>query len=133
MSSLFVNGDDVLTHICSFAIQSATDFVNQALTCKAFNGVLQRNIALCAGINFNVDRIAAEHRKPAMYMHITLRTPISLETFATKSVTFMAENHNQRWCYRVPCTTTTVVVKGFTTAFESIMIAMAINGTAIKT
>lgn len=71
-----------------------------------------------------------------MYTHITLRTPILLETLTVKSVTFIDEQrYNRSWswsCRRLPSTTTAVVVKGFRTAFESQMISTALSGTAVQ-
>lgn len=105
MARLLLNGKDVLGLVCSFAVQSAIVYVNQACTCKTFNNVLKKNItALCAGITFNLDRIASEHRKAEMYKHITLRTPISPEPFSIKSIKFIAGYYARDWrsCERIP-------------------------------
>jgi hypothetical protein len=138
MSRLVLNGDDVLGLICSYTIQSASDYVNLARTCKALNDVLKKNIApLCAGINFNLDRIAAEHRKAEMYTHITLHTVMALDSFRTKSIRFIYR-HGSSWggwwpCGRIPFETTTVIVQGFNNLFEAQMISGIIDRSAIKT
>lgn len=119
MARLLLNYDEVLWLVCTFAIQSSSDLVHQARTCKALNNVLKTNItALCSGLNFNLDRIAAEYRQAKMYIHVTLNAPTRLEPFTNVKTIKFIDGHPDGdpripWSCGLPLVTTTVIVQGF--------------------